>query len=521
MLTFCAVSAADDVTVTIDGNLIEFDTAPTIINGRTLVPIRKIFDTLGMNVTWNETDRSVTAESEKNLIRMQIGNFEMTANGEVIVLDVAPTIINNRTLVPVRAVSAASGYTVDWNSENRVVVIEKIRTGHDDKLEDALFKKLSASSYYSPFYSGYANVHITDGNKIAAHPWPSIDKEKNHNFENAVSVNGDPGIMTILRTDGSVTVCVDPSYSVANYFFYNYNNFHRVIVRGKYSAIASYPKADDNVDFIYSGEKINGMDNIVYVTSGKSHVIALKNDGTVLTWGSNFFGQLGNNTTEDSYETAVTVEGIKNITYIEANNNVSYAVDVNGDVYAWGRLSSYSLGGQMEKDSLIPVKIKGLSGIKKIASSGRDFKSYGTYNIALDKNGELWLWGRLDAQNYKTPTKIETISDVKDVSCSSNQIMVLKNDGTLWAAKTEKLFIDEEFYQLNKSDEHTIHYIRAYDSALYFVSDNAHIYGYKLNSNDDRFVGDLEYDRLIQYDSLYPLLIDSNTPKGTVTLPKN
>lgn len=99
--------------------------------------------------------------------------------------------------------------------------------------------------------------------------------------------------------------------------------------------------------------------------------------------------------------------------------------------------------------------------------------------------------------------------------------MILKNDGTLWAIKTETLFDGGSFYQLNKSKEHEIVYIKAYCNALYFVSGNAHIYGYKFNESDNRFIGDLKYDRLMQYEDLYPFLVDSNLPNGTVALPAN
>ena len=517
-----AVCGADDVTVTIDGEQIAFDTPPTILNGRTLVPMRKIFETLGMEVIWNGETRSVIAENDENKIELQIDNYEMTSNGETIALDVAPTIINDRTLVPVRAVSSASGCTVDWDGDTRTVIIKRVNGETPENPADTAFETLSVADYYAPFYSGYVNVHTTEGNKIAAHPWPSVDLEKNENFEDAVSVGGDPGMMTIVKTDGSVTVCVDPNYSVANYKYHGDIKTSRIIVRGNYSSVGRYPAANGIMGFIFAGENINGMENIVYATSGKSHVIALKNDGTVWTWGYNKFGQLGNGSTEDSYETAVKVSGLENIVQIEANDNVSYAVDINGNVYAWGRLSTNSLGGEYNKDTSVPVKFENLSNIKKVVGSGRAGEAeteYNVYNVALDKNGELWLWGRFNQNRYTLPEKIEGASDVKDVSCSNNQLMILKNDGSLWATKTEILFDNGEFYQLNKSDEHEILYIKAYDSALYFVSGNAHIYGYKLNESDDRFIGDLKYDRLTQYDDLYPFLVDSVAPKGTAALP--
>ena len=146
MLTVATCTAvASDITVTIDGEKIVFDTPPTIINGRTLVPMRKIFETLGMEVIWNSETRSVIAENEENKIQLQIDNYEMTSNGEKIALDVAPTIINERTLVPVRAVSSASGCTVDWDGDTRTVIINRTKKETPEKKPEANINKETAS----------------------------------------------------------------------------------------------------------------------------------------------------------------------------------------------------------------------------------------------------------------------------------------------------------------------------------------------------------------------------------------
>ncbi len=122
--------AADDITVLIDNEQIEFDVPPQIINERTMVPMRKIFETLGATVEWyGETQHIVATKDELNIL-MEIGKptFSVTnvITGETkeIELDSPPIIINERTLVPARAISESIGYTVDWINDTRTVLIK-------------------------------------------------------------------------------------------------------------------------------------------------------------------------------------------------------------------------------------------------------------------------------------------------------------------------------------------------------------------------------------------------------------
>ena len=126
-ITFCNISvfAKDNITVIIDGDVIKFDVQPQIINGRTMVPMRKIFEYFGSDVDWRDTGYSQTIYSEcgKLSISMSINEKSMWIEGKEYILDVAPTIINSRTLVPLRAVSEAFSSQVEWINETRTVNI--------------------------------------------------------------------------------------------------------------------------------------------------------------------------------------------------------------------------------------------------------------------------------------------------------------------------------------------------------------------------------------------------------------
>ncbi len=111
------------ITVMIDQTLLQTDVSPIIENGRTLVPLRAIFEALGAEVIWNPDDRSIEAKKGSLSIQLQIGNVSALKNGVPVTIDVPPSIVDNRTLVPVRFVSEALGSEVGWDETKRQVSI--------------------------------------------------------------------------------------------------------------------------------------------------------------------------------------------------------------------------------------------------------------------------------------------------------------------------------------------------------------------------------------------------------------
>ena len=103
---------------------IQFDSQPVIENDTTLVPVRAIFEALGMEVSWDETTQTVTAEKDGVTITLVIGKTEAKKGKETVSLLTAPIIsAEGRTLVPVRFIAESTGYTVDWDAANRIVKI--------------------------------------------------------------------------------------------------------------------------------------------------------------------------------------------------------------------------------------------------------------------------------------------------------------------------------------------------------------------------------------------------------------
>ena len=116
---------ADSINVLLNGEAINFaDVAPQIINDRTMVPLRAIFEALGAEVSWDDATKTVTAKKDDVTIRMTIGADFFLKNDEKVSLDSPATIVDSRTLVPVRAIAESFGSTVGWIAESKTVAIE-------------------------------------------------------------------------------------------------------------------------------------------------------------------------------------------------------------------------------------------------------------------------------------------------------------------------------------------------------------------------------------------------------------
>lgn len=111
------------ITVNVNGQLINFDQPPIIIDGRTLVPLRAIFEALGATVEWNSDTQNVTSKKGSTSVSLSIDSNTMYKNGKAVTLDVPAQLINDRTLVPARAVAEAFGCDVNWDSDNKTVTI--------------------------------------------------------------------------------------------------------------------------------------------------------------------------------------------------------------------------------------------------------------------------------------------------------------------------------------------------------------------------------------------------------------
>ena len=123
--------AATSANVTIDGRPLVFtDQAPVILNNRVLVPVRDVFEVVGFDVQWNPAARVVTITNHHHTIIVGIGDSFFTVNGIRHPLETPAQIINDRTMLPIRALLESVEFDVSWNNETRTVEISSPLVGH-------------------------------------------------------------------------------------------------------------------------------------------------------------------------------------------------------------------------------------------------------------------------------------------------------------------------------------------------------------------------------------------------------
>lgn len=141
LLTATPISAVDStISVTVDGTTVDFpDQKPIIQNDRTLVPIRFIAESLGYDVEWDFIENAAVIDNGR--VKLRIGTDKAELNGELVTLDTSSVLVNDRTMVPLRAVAETLDCTVDWLAKTKTV---QITSG----TETSVWDRLSASGIF-------------------------------------------------------------------------------------------------------------------------------------------------------------------------------------------------------------------------------------------------------------------------------------------------------------------------------------------------------------------------------------
>ncbi len=108
----------------VNDDQIELDVPAQLINSRTMVPMRAIFEALSATVEWDNDTETATAERAGVVIKITINSNTMYVGEETVELDVPAQLVDDRTLVPVRAISEAFGCAVTWDEATETVIIK-------------------------------------------------------------------------------------------------------------------------------------------------------------------------------------------------------------------------------------------------------------------------------------------------------------------------------------------------------------------------------------------------------------
>ena len=164
------------------------------------------------------------------------------------------------------------------------------------------------------------------------------------------------------------------------------------------------------------------------IAGGYSHSVLLNSDGTVWTWGSNSYGELGYVGTGSINLEPRQVPGLSGMTAVAAGTSHNLVLKSDGTVWAWGSNSNGQLGNA-GPNSTTPVQVSGLSGVTAIAAGGDQ-------SLALKSDGTVWYWG-YDPTAYQnkrtTPTQMASLTGVNSLAAGSYHALVVKSDGTVWA----------------------------------------------------------------------------------------
>jgi len=194
-----------------------------------------------------------------------------------------------------------------------------------------------------------------------------------------------------------------------------------------------------------------GLNDVKAMSGGWGHSLALRNDGTVWAWGYNYYGQLGNNSTADSW-TPIQVKDssgagfLSGIIAIAAGNGHSLALKNDGTIWAWGfnyygQLGVSTNAGTFYGSSngiLLPVQVQGLPGGAVTAIAGGS----GNHSLALI-NGTVYAWGwnnygqlgtgTASTYSYVPVLVSNTLAGITAISAGAYHNLALKNDNTVWA----------------------------------------------------------------------------------------
>lgn len=189
--------------------------------------------------------------------------------------------------------------------------------------------------------------------------------------------------------------------------------------------------------------KVPGFTNVKAIAARGYHTLALKNDGTVWAWGYNAHGRLGDGTTTDQHSPVqvVGLTGHGGVSTVSGGGDVNVALMADHTLMAWGRNFDGQVGNGVADPSdngqWTPTAVSqatGLTNVKQVATGW-------SHVVALAADGTVWTWGANSLGELgngtlvssNVPNQVSGLSNVAGVSAGDGSTVVVKTDGTVWA----------------------------------------------------------------------------------------
>jgi alpha-tubulin suppressor-like RCC1 family protein len=182
--------------------------------------------------------------------------------------------------------------------------------------------------------------------------------------------------------------------------------------------------------------EVSGLSGVIAVAAGFDHGLAALSNGTVMAWGNNSSGQLGNGTTEES-DVPVEVKGLSEVIAVAAGESFSLALLKGGTVEAWGYNAQGELGDGKTERSTVPVAVSGLAEVKAISAG----TGTGLQSLALLGDGTVRAWGSNvygqlgdgTTEDKHVPVAVSGLSGVSAVAAGTYHSLALLGNGTVMA----------------------------------------------------------------------------------------
>ena len=184
-----------------------------------------------------------------------------------------------------------------------------------------------------------------------------------------------------------------------------------------------------------------------HIAEGGGFSLSICDDGNVISWGHNNLGQLGNNTTGDDEFLPVSVYGLNNVKKLAAGNTTSLALKNDGTVWSWGENNAGACGDNTTVNRFAPVQVVGPDGVGYLTDI-IDVAAGAQTGYALRDDGTVWAWGStikgalgnnensgfiLSPAQVHGQNNIGFLSDVIQIEANTYSAYALKSDGTVWS----------------------------------------------------------------------------------------
>lgn len=386
-----AIEVETGVTVVLDGTEVVFpDQEPLIVDGRTMIPVRGFFETIGAAVEYTEEDQAVHLSFGETRIEMRAGNqvASVTEQGVTrqVTLDVPVMMVNDRTMAPLRFMVETMQYEVQWDEAAYTVYVSSKQEAEPTASPtpsptavpvasagpDIINQSVQTQQQFSVYRERCAAVKA-DGSvwswsnsTRSGSDLPSRVPEQVPGIQDAVAVTQGYGYTAVLLTDGSVWM--SGSFKTAT---------------GTAGA-GGYPISSVSA---VKWNRIDGLSQIVQISGGDRFLSALDKNGTVWSLGKNDKGQLGNGETQDSMEKPVKAEGLPKVSKLAAGSGHIAVLTEDERIFTWGANGEGQLGRSPKaKYDATPRELTTLIKMVDVAAGP-------SQTVAARKDGSTYVWG--------------------------------------------------------------------------------------------------------------------------------